>query len=310
MELIEREHYLAALSEHLDAATAGSGRLVMVGGEAGVGKTTLVRAFAEEHSGTTRVAWSACDGLFAPEPLGPLHDLADQLAAGLAEALATEGSRREIFAAALEALGAEPTVAVLEDVHWADEATLDLLRFLGRRLDRTSALVLATYRDDELGLHHPLRVVLGDVETKRRVALAPLTEEGVRRLADGTDLDADELYRQTGGNPFFVTEVIAAGGSGVPSGVRDAVLARAAGLDVAARELLEAAAVIGTPCDVSILGRVVGEPLHGLEECLAAGVLQANEGVSASGTSLPAERSRRRLLQLDDRIFTRACSPH
>jgi predicted ATPase len=271
MELIEREPYLAALREHLEAAAGGDGRLVLVGGEAGVGKTSLVRAFADEQAGNARIAWASCDGLFTPEPLAPLLELAGQLEVELA----ADAARREVFVTTLEALGVEPTVAIFEDVHWADEATLDLLRFLGRRLDRTNALVVATYRDDEVGVRHPLRVVLGDIETRRRIALLPLTEDGVRTLAQGSDLDPGELHRQTGGNPFFVTEVLAAGGTGVPSSVRDAVLARAAGLDDNARRVLDAAALIGTPVDVGLLESVLGEPPRGVDDCLAAGVLQA-----------------------------------
>ena len=270
MELIERGAYLAALGEHLGSAVGGHGRLVLVGGEAGVGKTSLVRAFAEEQAGKARVVWSACDGLFTPEPLAPL----DELAPGLDRT----GGRREVFAAALEELGSRPTIAVVEDVHWADEATLDLLRYLGRRLDGTTALLIATYRDDEIGPQHPLRLVLGDVESARRIALPPLTEDGVRALAEGSDVDAHELFRQTGGNPFFVTEVLAAGGTGVPSSVRDAVLARAARLDPLARRILDAAAVVGLETDLPLLEGIVGEPLRSLDECLAAGVLQSIEG--------------------------------
>jgi DNA-binding CsgD family transcriptional regulator len=270
MELIERGTYLAALGEHLGSAVAGHGRLVLVGGEAGVGKTSLVRALLEEQGDNGRVVWAVCDGLFTPEPLAPLADLAPELD--------RTGGRRELFAAVREELGTRTTIAVVEDVHWADEATLDLLRYLGRRLDGTTALLIATYRDDEIGPQHPLRLVLGDVESARRIALPPLTEDGVRVLAEGSGVDPRELYRQTGGNPFFVTEVLAAGGSGVPTSVRDAVLARSARLDPAARAILDAAAVVGLETDLSLLEAVVGEPLRGLEECFAAGVLQSVEG--------------------------------
>ncbi|HEY7148450.1 MAG TPA: AAA family ATPase [Gaiellaceae bacterium] len=286
MELIERESYLAALDEHLAAATERHGRLVLVGGEAGVGKTSLVRAFAEEQGGV-RTAWTTCDGLFTPEALAPLDELADQLG----EALPRGGAHRETFAATLAALDSKPTVAIVEDAHWADEATLDLLRYLGRRLDGTTTLVIATYRDDEIGPQHPLRVVLGDVETARRIALPPLTEEGVRTLAEGSSVDAGELYRQTGGNPFFVTEVLAAGGTGVPTSVRDAVLGRAARLDVQARSVLDAAAVAGIDVELALLEELVGEPLHGIDDCLAAGVLQSRDG----GVSFRHELARRAL---------------
>jgi DNA-binding CsgD family transcriptional regulator len=270
MELIERGAYLAALGEHLGSAVAGHGRLVLVGGEAGVGKTSLVRAFAEEQADKARVVSAVCDGLFTPEPLAPL----DELAPGVDRT----GGRREVFAAVREELGSRSTIVIVEDVHWADEATLDLLRYLGRRLDGTTALVIATYRDDEIGAQHPLRLVLGDVDTARRIALPRLTEDGVRVLAVGSDINPHELYRQTGGNPFFVTEVLAAGGSGIPSSVRDAVLARAARIDPSARALLDAAAVAGMETDFALLERIVGEPPHGLDECLDTGVLQSVDG--------------------------------
>jgi DNA-binding CsgD family transcriptional regulator/tetratricopeptide (TPR) repeat protein len=272
MELIERSGYLDALAAQLAVAAAGDGRLVLVGGEAGVGKTSLVRVFCEERSGSARIVRGACDGLFTPQPLGPLFELAEQLGSTV------DGPRHEVFAATLDALRRVPTVAVLEDVHWADEATLDLLRFLGRRLDRTRTLLIATYRDDEVGRHHPLRVVLGDVGGDRRIALAPLSEAGVRALARGTDVDPAELYRSTGGNPFFATEVLAAGGAGVPASVRDAVLARAARLGPPARNVLDAAAVAGGRAELPLLEAVLEEPPTALDECLAAGVLQSGAG--------------------------------
>jgi DNA-binding CsgD family transcriptional regulator/tetratricopeptide (TPR) repeat protein len=265
MELVERGGYLVALGEHLDAAAAGEGRLVLVGGEAGVGKTTLVHRFAHDHADDARILWAACDGLFTPQPLAPLTDLG----------LSYEAPRQEVFAAVLETLTREPTLAVLEDVHWADEATLDLLRYLGRRLDRTSTLLVATYRDDEIGPNHPLRVVLGEVGDARRVALRPLSVEGVRTLAAGSEQDPVELHRLTSGNPFFVTEALAGGGAGVPASIRDAVLARVWGLSPEARKVLEAAAVAGP--DLSVLESVLGGKPRALEECLAAGVLRVDD---------------------------------
>ena len=152
-------------------------------------------------------------------------DIAGQLG------LDADAPQRELFSAALEALRAGPTIVIFEDVHWADGATVDLLRFLGRRLDQTATLLIATYRDDELGPQHPLRVVLGDVEAARRITLMPLTEKASARSPKDSPVDPAELHRRTGGNPFFVTEVLAAGGTGVPESVRDAVLSRAARLD-------------------------------------------------------------------------------
>jgi DNA-binding CsgD family transcriptional regulator/tetratricopeptide (TPR) repeat protein len=263
--LLEREVPLAALGEHLAAAAAGEGRLILVGGEAGVGKTALLRQFADEAD--ARVLWAACDGLFTPQPLAPLDDLN----------LSSDGPRSEVFAATLDALTSESALVVVEDAHWADEATLDLLRYLGRRLDRTRTLLVVTYRDDEIGATHPLRMLLGEVGFDRRITLRPLTVEGVRTLAAGTEVDPVELHRLTRGNPFFVTEVLASGGAERPVSVRDAVLARAAGLSPDAQEVLQAAAVVGARAELDVLEIVLGRPPVELEECLAAGVLRADD---------------------------------
>ena len=262
LRLLERDAGLASLADHL-AAAHGGGRLVVVGGEAGVGKTSLLREFAARAS--VRMLWGACDGLFTPQPLAPLHDLG----------FSPVGDPRDVFAAMLEELGREPTLVVLEDVHWADEATLDLLLYLGRRLERTKTLLVATYRDDELGVDHRLRVVLAEVDETRRVALRPLSVEGVRTLAAGSAFDPVELHQLTGGNPFYVTEALAAGGSGIAPSIRDAVLARVARLSEAGKEVVEVVAIAGPELD--LLERVLGEQPSGLDECLAAGVLRPCE---------------------------------
>lgn len=268
MKLLERDGYLADLGKHLAAAVAGGGRLVAVGGEAGVGKTSLVRQFADDQ-GDIHVLWAACDGLFTPQPLAPLHDLG----------LSPEGDPRKVFATTLEELTREPTLVILEDVHWADEATIDLLLYLGRRLDRTSTLLVATYRDDELSLDHRLRVVLAEVDESRRIALRPLSIEGVRTLAAGSSFDPVELHRLTGGNAFYVTEALAAGDARVAASIRDAVLARVARLSDEAKRVVETVAVAGP--EVDLLERVLGGQPRGLDECLAAGVLSpSDDGVA------------------------------
>jgi hypothetical protein len=168
-----------------------------------------------------------------------------------------------LFAAFLAELDAPATftVAVIEDVHWADEATIDLLSFAGRRLGRIPALLLVTYRDDELTGDHPLRVVLGDLATQRatrRMKMPPLSEEAVRALAGQRHVDAAELFRVTGGNPFYVSEIIDAGWPSVPPTVRDAVGARLARSSAGTRRAVESAAVIGARVDRSLLSSILG----------------------------------------------------
>jgi DNA-binding CsgD family transcriptional regulator len=272
--LLEREHELDALRRALKASLAGDARLVFVGGEAGIGKTALVRAFAAESRSQVRILSGSCDPLATPRPLGPFADVAADTGGALAET-ATGGARAHDIASALVAeLRHRPTLLVLEDLHWGDEATLDVLRLLGRRADTTRALVVVTYRDDELGPAHPLRLVLGSLATApgcERLSLEPLSLSAVRVLSVLHGVDPDALYRRTGGNPFFVTEALASGEEAVPSTVRDAVLTRAARLEVHGRAALEACAIVPGTAELAFLESM--DASDGLDECLASGML-------------------------------------
>src|SRR5439155_3399250 len=192
--------------ENLDTVQHSSrGRIVLVSGEAGVGKTALLRRFCEEYSQSARILWGGCDPLFTPRPLGPLLAVAEDAGGELEELVASGVMPHEVVAALVRDLRARgPTIFVLEDVHWADEATLDVLRLLARRVDTVPALVVASYRDDELDRRHPLRIVLGELATSQTVArlkLAGPSPAAVAHLAEPHDADADELYRQAGGHP-------------------------------------------------------------------------------------------------------------
>ena len=193
MELLERESCIAELQAHLLDARAGHGRVVLLGGEAGAGKSMLVRRFADQAATSTRVLIGGCDPLAHPQPLGPLRDVVTELGGAVGDLIRDHERRPELFRAVLDALSATgSTVFVIEDVHWADEATLDLLRYLGRRIGTTRALVIATYRDDEVGGQHPFRFVLGDLATStnvRRMSVPPLSESAVRQLAEGSAID-------------------------------------------------------------------------------------------------------------------------
>jgi DNA-binding CsgD family transcriptional regulator/tetratricopeptide (TPR) repeat protein len=261
------------------------GRLVLLRGEAGVGKTAVLRRFCEDQPPASRILWGGCEALFTPRALGPFVDVAELCGGELGE-LVERGSRPHEVLSALagEVARASPTVLVIEDLHWADEATLDVLRLLGRRIDGFRALVLVTYRDDELDDARLLRVVLGELARVRgveRLDLARLSPGAVSALAEPYDLDANELYLRTGGNPFFVSEVLAAGTKEVPSTVRDAVLARAARLSGAARALLEALTVAPPGAEVRLLGAIAGEAVECLEQCIRSGmVVPAAGGVA------------------------------
>jgi DNA-binding CsgD family transcriptional regulator len=284
--LLERSEELSALAECLEAVAERSrGRLVLVGGEAGIGKTALVQRFCDGLGAAVRILWAACDPLFTPRPLGPLLDLA-RATDGELRTRVEAGAEPHVVADALlrELEHPAPTVLVLEDVHWADEATLDVLRLLGRRADTVPALIAATYRDEQLARSHPLRLVLGELPTRgavTRFRLDGLSRRAVGALSRGSALDADELYELTAGNPFFVTEALAAQTERVPATVRDAVLARAARLTRPARSVLDAAAIVPGRMELWLLERLVKIPAGSLAECLSAGVLAADaDGVA------------------------------
>jgi DNA-binding CsgD family transcriptional regulator len=285
MDLLERDAHLAQLEEHRRHATAGHGRVVLVGGEAGVGKSALVDEFCRRIAGETSALRMSCDSLSTPCPLGPALDLAPKLGLLVDHPPANSDERDRMFRAVLAAFAAQSdlTVAVGEDAHWADGASLELLRFLARRIGDLRVLLIVTYRDDEIGAGHPLRLVLGDLATApsvHRIGLHPLSEEAVRRMAASSERDASTLHRLTGGNPFFVTEVLAAEDS-VPATVGDAVLARAARLSPEARAVLDVAAVIGSAIDLELLLAVAGPVLDETDACIAGGLLRGvDDGLS------------------------------
>src|SRR4051794_3634156 len=237
LEVLEREEPLAALHR-------AAGVVVLVVGEAGIGKTSVVRAFAEQTR--ARVVLTACDDLRAPRTLGPLRDA---LGDG------------DPFSALMEQLAAG-TVVAIEDVHWADDATLDVLAYAARRIGTVDGVLVLTFRDEE---QQSLQRLLGVVATAPhvRIVLAPLSRAAVDALAGG---DGAALHKATGGNPFFVTEVLAAPG-GVPASVTDAVLARVGRLSPACRVALDQLSVVPSAISADWLD------LAALTEAEAAGVI-------------------------------------
>jgi DNA-binding CsgD family transcriptional regulator/tetratricopeptide (TPR) repeat protein len=267
--LLEREAEMRRLHQLLADARAGRGRVVFVSGEAGIGKTALITALVEEAAGV-RVAIGRCDALATPRPLGAFTDVTSTLAVPRSE-------RDSLLASLLLALRQDPpTVLVIEDAQWADEATIELIGMLGRRVADVAVLMIVTYRDDQVAAEHPLRLVIGDLVTANATAwigLGPLSLDAVRALAAGHHTSAVELHERTGGNPFYVTEALAAPDEPVPATVRMAVLARAARLDPSAREVLEAVAIVPGRAEGWLVEALCGAPADALDACVAAGML-------------------------------------
>ena len=278
MKLLEREQDLFELESAFAQVCQGSGQIALISGEAGIGKSSLIEVFTRRHTTSVPVYWGICDSLFVPRPFGPVYDMAAQLHEDLPVLLASGAQRTAVFPVVLEALQRQASITVFEDVHWADELTLDLLRFLGRRISRTSALLVLTYRDDELGPQHPLRHVLGDLaisQSARHIPLNPLSEDSVRALVGERSIDVAGLHRKTGGNPFYITEILSRPAGEIPLTIRDAVLARVARLSPSAEAVLQAAAVIGTRIEPWLLTEVTGTEASFVEECIAVGILHS-----------------------------------
>ena len=286
MNLLERETQLEVLDRCLKEARAGSGKLVFATGEAGYGKSALVEHFISESRIDARVLWGACDALTTPRALGPVYEIAAQTSLAQGSIPLANRSRDWLFGALFEEFlpSKSTTVVVLEDVHWADESTLDFIRFIGRRIQRTGILLIATYRDEELSPLHPVRLALAELSGRQvvRLRLFPLSLTAVGALADSAGRDPQRLHEITGGNPFFVREVLASTGERVPETVRDAVLARLMRCSQATREFAELVCISPGKTERWLIESVIGGPESAIEEGVARGLFSTQSDVVSS----------------------------
>ena len=294
--LLEREASLTELLGAVAAARAGRGSVVLLGGEAGMGKTSLVRAFAAAAARADRaprILVGACDDLHTRRPLGPLRDAARDTGGPLERALRVDDPGAAFRPPSPSWRFRRPRCCVVEDVHWVDDASLDVLRHVARRIADIPGVLVLTFRADEVGPTHPLRALLGELVGRpvHRLRLAPCRP---RRSAALAGAEGAALHALTGGNPFFVTEALAAPTGVVPRTVADAVAARLGALSAPCRAACEQLSVVPTRVDLDLAGR-----------CWARRPRRARRGRGArhpgdcagtgwrSGTSWPAGRSRR-----------------
>jgi DNA-binding CsgD family transcriptional regulator/tetratricopeptide (TPR) repeat protein len=277
--LLEREETLSRLEAALHEARAGNGRIVSLEGEAGIGKTSAALDFAGAHRADAQVYVGGCEQLSTPEPLGPLRDIERDSRGRFS---ISGNSQLATFEALLRLLTSarDPGLLLIEDLHWADDPTLDLVRYLARRIRTARLLVIATFRNDEAPSSSRLAALWADMprDSRERIVLERLSPQAVATLAEhGGHATAQELYAVTGGNPFHVTEYLATGRSGVPHSVRDATLVRTARLSARARRALDCAAIFPRQIDQSLL-RLLAEDAEdaGVEECMRAGMLSAH----------------------------------
>lgn len=279
MAMLERDILLNELRTLLAKAVSAKGCVVSLYGEAGVGKSSLAQALASSAGPEIRVLWGACEDLTTPEPLGPLHDLMRRSGWHPDE----NASQVALSGAVLDELAARPTLVVLEDLHWADDATLDVVRFIGRRIHDKPIMVLVTARNEALDAQSRLRRALVNIppDVAVRMEVRRLSEATVETLAKSYGQHGATVYALTGGNPFLTMEVLRSG-EDCPASVRDALLLRADRLSGSARQALEAASIFPRRVEDWLLDRVLGAPAdEGLAECVAAGLLQLERGFYA-----------------------------
>ena len=269
--LLERKENLEQLKNLVVAALNGQGGIALVAGEAGIGKTSLLTAFHQEVSteldSQIELAWGGSDPLFTPRALGPLHDIAHCFSDEIKNLLQENANSTLLFDAILKFLGhrSKTHVFIFEDVHWADHATLDFLKFLSRRITFLNVVVVISFRNDEIDKLHPLNEVLAVMPPGKtvRVDLQPLSVNSIKLLLKEVDhenkVNEQEIYLVTGGNPFFVTELLASKQSSVatvPASIRDAITARINRLDIEEQNFLETISIIPKAVSIDLLNRL------------------------------------------------------
>jgi len=277
MELIERDGFLALLQTHFKNIKEGEGHCVLVCGEAGIGKTSLIKAFSAELKKDYKIYQGTCDALFAPRPLAPLYDVALQMQSELIQPGGGIEDRAGLFINFFRELNSQnkASVIVFEDIHWADEATLDFIKFLARRITQLRCLFILTYRDDEIGARHPLRNVLTDLpaDTFTRIRLTPLSREAVYKMANEKGYDAENVYNISGGNPFYVNEILASYSPGVPDNIKDAILSVYDRQEEGTKHAWQICSVIPEGIEISRFAKIKASWDEGMDHCFALKII-------------------------------------
>ncbi len=283
MELVERSGYLQQLEKSFSAIEQGEGHCIFVSGEAGIGKTTLVKAFCKTLKKNYPVYQGSCDALFTPRPLAPLYDVLLQINNVLWKESQGITERSVLFSSVLHALSKQDqtTLIVFEDIHWADEATLDFIKFLARRISQLNCLFILTYRNDEITAAHPLRNVLGQLppDSFTRIELPPLSLEAVQQWAAEKGYNGNDVYSISGGNPFYVSEILASYSTGVPDNIKDAVLAVYNRQEERTKQIWELLSVIPAGLELVYINRFDAHYSAAIERCIAATILVIKDGI-------------------------------
>jgi len=283
MVLLERERFLDILQAQFEKTTKGEGHCVFISGEAGIGKTSITKSFSKEVSDRCNIYQGTCDALFTPRPLAPLYDILLQLDNDFSGDNYTVTDRTTFFANIFQQLRnqKQTSVVIFEDIHWADDATLDFVRFLARRITQLHCLCILTYRDDEIHYGHHLRNTLGQLsrDSFTRLQLVPLSRQAVDKMAAERGYKGEDVYSISGGNPFYVTEILASYSPGIPDNIRDSVLSVYNRLDEKAKHVWQILSVLPSAFEVSYLKRMDPDYVDVIENWLLSKILVIDKGL-------------------------------
>jgi DNA-binding CsgD family transcriptional regulator len=283
MELRERDEFLILLQKKLKSIAVGEGHCAFVSGEAGIGKTSLIKAFLEKNKGDYLIYQGACDALFTPRPLAPLYDIMWQVNSDLWTNSRVIEGRSELFASIVRELSNQnkKTIIVFEDLHWADEATLDFIKFFARRIVQLQCFFIVTYRDDEIHSRHPLKNVLGQLpsDSSTRLKLTPLSRQVVEEMAAKKGYNGEDVYSISGGNPFYVNEILASYSAGVPDNIKDSILSIYHRQEEKTKCAWEILAVLPTGFDLKYFEQMEPECMESLYTSLETRIIILKEGI-------------------------------
>lgn len=277
MALIERDEFLDLLQTKFAGVAQGEGHCVFVSGEAGIGKTALIKAFCKQQQENCTIYQGACDALFTPRPLAPLYDIIWQVNKDLWPASSNIEERTELFAAFFRELSKqkEQILIVFEDIHWADEATLDFIKFFARRITQLHCLFVLTYRDNEDPFQFSVRNILAQLspDSFTRLRLTPLSRKAVTNMAAKRGYNGEDVYTISGGNPFYVNEILASYSPGVPDNIKDAILAVYDRQEEGTKHAWQICSVIPEGLEINRFAKIKSSWDEGMDHCFALKII-------------------------------------